>query len=121
MTYKHYNLGFLLKLVLPKGPFVVPKGMLLEMQFEHFITEVAAESSLATADVHVSSPPYDVHLEEMDLSYPGDVAGNSQDGPSQPSQYQFPPLPERHVNASYYLRRRRRPTQLDRVEEGDKR
>ena len=95
--------------------------MLLGMQFQYFIPKVTAKSLPAIADVHVSSPPHDVHLEEMDLSYPGDVAGNSQDGPSQPSQYQSPPLPERHVNTSYYLRRRRRPTQLDRVEEGDKR
>ena len=49
--------------------------MLLGTQFQHFISEVVAESSPATAYVHVSSPPYNVHLEEMDLSYPGDIAG----------------------------------------------
>ena len=99
----------------------IAQGMLLGTQFQYFILEVAAESSPATADVHVSSPPYDVHLEEMDLSYPGGVARTLQAGPSQPSKYQSPPLTERHTNASYYRRRRRRPTQLDRVDEGDDR
>ena len=99
----------------------IAHGMLLGTQFQHFILEVAAESSPATANVHVSSPPYDVHLKEMDLSYPSDVAGTSQAGPSQPSKYQSPPLPERHTNTSYYRRRRRRPDQLDRVDEGDDR
>ena len=62
----------------------IVQGMLLGTQFQHFIPEVAAESSPATAYVHVSSPPYDVHLEEIDLSYPGDVARTSQAGLSQP-------------------------------------
>ena len=55
----------------------IAQGMLLGTQFQYFIPEVAAESTSATADVHVSSPPYNVHLEKMDLSYPGDVAGTS--------------------------------------------
>ncbi|XP_057543503.1 uncharacterized protein LOC130821735 [Amaranthus tricolor] len=80
----------------------IAQGMLVGTQFQHFIPEVAAESSPATTHMHVSSPAYDYHLEEMDLSFPVDVAGTSQAGPSQPSQYQSPPLPERHLNASYY-------------------
>ena len=87
----------------------IAHGMLVGSQFQHFIPEVAAESSPTTAHSHVSSPAYDYHLEEMDHSYPVDAAGTSQAGPS---QYQSPPLPERHPNASYYRRRRRRPTQL---------
>ena len=99
----------------------IAQGMLVGTQFQHFIPEVAAESSPATADARVSSPAYDFHLEEIDLSYPVGVARTSQAGPSQPSQYQSPPLPERHTNTSYYHRRCRRPTQLDRVDEGDER
>ena len=99
----------------------IAQGMLVGTQFQHFISEVAAESSPTTVDAHVSSPAYNYHLEEMDLSYPVDVAGTSQAGPSQPSQYQSPPLLERHPNASYYCRRRRRPTQLDMVHEGHER
>ena len=60
----------------------IAQGMLLGKQFQHLIPKVVAESSSATAYVHVSSPPCDVHLEEMDLSYLGDVAGTSQAGPS---------------------------------------
>ena len=99
----------------------VAQGMLVGTQFHHFISKVVAESSLATADAHVSFPAYDFHLEETDLSYPVDVAETSQAGPSQPSQYQSPPLPERHTIGSYYHRRRRGPIQLDRVDEGDER
>ena len=65
----------------------IAQDMLVNTQFQHFIPEVAAESSPATTDAHVSSPAYDYHLEEIDLSYPVDVAGTSQAGPSQPSQY----------------------------------
>ena len=61
----------------------IAQSMLVGTQFQHFIPEVAAESSPATADTHVSSPAYDYHLEEMDLSYPVDVAGTLQDGPPQ--------------------------------------
>ena len=93
----------------------IAHGMLVGSQFQHFILEVAAESSTTTAHTHVSSLAYDYHLEEMDHSYPVDAAGTSQTGPS---QYQSPSLPERHLNASYYRRRRRRPTQLDKVDEG---
>ena len=99
----------------------IAHGMLVGSQFQHFIPEVAAESSTTTAHTHVSSPAYDYHLEEIDQSYPVDVAGTSQAGPSQPSQYLSPPLPERHPNVSYYCRRHRRPTQLDRVDEGRER
>ena len=99
----------------------IAQGMLLGTQLQYFLPEVAAESSPATIDVHVSSPPYNVHLEEIDLSYPGDVAGILQAGLSKPSKYQSPPLPERHTNASYYRRRHRRPTHLDRADEGDDR
>ena len=95
----------------------IPQGMLVGTQFQHFILEVDAESSTATTHTHVSSSAY----EEMDLSYPVDVAWTSQAGPLQPSQYQSPPLPERHSNASYYCRKCRRPTQLDRVDEGHER
>ena len=63
----------------------IAQGMLIDTQFQHFILEVAAEASPASADAHFSSPAYDYHLEEMDLSYPVDVAGTSQAGPSQPS------------------------------------
>ncbi|XP_057519959.1 uncharacterized protein LOC130800448 [Amaranthus tricolor] len=96
----------------------IAQGMLVGTQFQHFIPEVAAESSLATTHMHVSSPAYDYHLEEMDLSYPVDVTGTSQ---AAPSQYQSPPLPERHPNAFYYCKRHRRPTQLDRVDKGRER
>ncbi|XP_057541456.1 uncharacterized protein LOC130820198 [Amaranthus tricolor] len=99
----------------------IAHGMLVGSQFQHFIPEVAAESLPTTAHTHVSSPSYDYHLEEIDLSYPLDVAGTSQAGPSQPSQYQSPPLPKRHPSASYYRRRRRRPTQLDRLDKGRER
>ena len=95
----------------------IAHGMLAGTQFQHFIPEVAPQSSPTTGHTHASSPSYDYHLEEMDHSYPVEVAGTSQAGPSQPTQYQSPPLPERHPNASYYRRRRRRPTQLDRVDE----
>ena len=62
----------------------IAQGMLVGTQFQNFIPEVAAESSSAIADAHVSSPAYDYHLEEIDLSYPVDVAETSQVGPSQP-------------------------------------
>ncbi|XP_057537628.1 uncharacterized protein LOC130815247 [Amaranthus tricolor] len=55
----------------------IAHGMLVGSQFQHFIPEVAAESSPTTAHTHVSSPTYDYHLEEMDHSYPVDVAGTS--------------------------------------------
>ena len=97
----------------------IAHGMLFGSQFQHFIPEVAAQHSPTTSHTHMAcSPSYDYHLEEMDHSYPVDAAGTSQAGPSQPSQYQSPPLPERHANASFYRRRRRRPTQLDKVDEG---
>ena len=99
----------------------IAHSMLVGSQFQHFIPEVAAESSPTTADTHVSSPAYDYHLEEMEHSYPVDDAGTSQVGPSQLSQYQSPPLPKRHSNGFYYRRRRRRPTQLDKVDEGRER
>lgn len=95
--------------------------MLLGTQFHYFIPEVAQHASLATTNMQVASPPHDFHLEEMDLSCLGDVGGSSQAGPSQPSQYQAPSLPECHMNASYYRRRSRRPSQLERVDEGDER
>ena len=72
----------------------IAQGMLVGTQFQHFIPEVVAKSSLATAHTHVSSPAYDYHLEKMDLSCPVDVAGTSHAGPSQPSQYQSPSLPD---------------------------
>ena len=62
------------------------------------------------------SLPQNIHLEKVDLSYPEHGSGTSQAGPS---QYQSPPLSKQHTNASYYRRRRKRPSQLDRVEEGD--
>ncbi|XP_057529988.1 uncharacterized protein LOC130808544 [Amaranthus tricolor] len=99
----------------------IAHGMLVGSQFQHFTLEVAVESSPTTTHTHVSSSAYDYHLEEMDHSYPVDVAGTSQAGPLQLSQYQSPPLPEQHPNASYYSRRRRKPTQLDRVDEGRER
>ena len=61
--------------------------MLLGTQFKHFILEVARQASPTATDMQVSSPPHDILLEEIDLSYPSDVAGSSQAGPSQPSQY----------------------------------
>ncbi|XP_057540656.1 serine/threonine-protein phosphatase 7 long form homolog [Amaranthus tricolor] len=64
----------------------IAQGMLVGTQFQHFIPEVAAESSPAIAHTHVSSLAYDYHLEEMDLSYPVDIAGTSQAEPSQPSR-----------------------------------
>ena len=90
----------------------IAQGMLLDTQFQYFIPEVDAESSPATTDVHVSSPPYDVHFEKMDLSYPDDAVRTS----AHPSKYQSPLLPERHTNTSYYRRRR---NQLDKVDEGE--
>ena len=84
----------------------IAQGMLLGTQFQHFIPEVAAKSSPATADLHVSSPTHDVHLEEMDLLYPDDVAGTSQAGPSQQITVLVPSLLELHTNTSYYRRRR---------------
>ena len=70
----------------PKEPVrEIAQGMHVGTHFQHFIPEVVAESSPATANAHISSPAYDYHLEEMDLSYPVDVAGTSQVGPSQPS------------------------------------
>ena len=60
----------------------IAQGMLVGTQFQHFIPEVVAESSPVTAHTHVSSPAYDYHLEDMDRSYPVDVAGTSQFGPS---------------------------------------
>ncbi|XP_057537164.1 serine/threonine-protein phosphatase 7 long form homolog [Amaranthus tricolor] len=97
----------------------IAHGMLVGSQFQHFIPEVAAQHSPTISHTHMAcSPSYDYHLEEIDHSYPVDAAGTSQAGPSQPSQYQSPPLLERHANASFYRRRRRRPTQLDRVDEG---
>ncbi|XP_057534009.1 serine/threonine-protein phosphatase 7 long form homolog [Amaranthus tricolor] len=97
----------------------IAHGMLFGSQFQHFIPEVAAQHSPTTSHTHMAcSPSYDYHLEEMDHSYPVDAAGTSQAVPSRPSQYQSPPLPERHANASFYRRRRRRPTQLDKVDEG---
>ena len=61
----------------------IAHGMLVGSQFQHFIPEVAVESSPTTAHTHVSSPAYYYHLEEMDHSYPVHVAGTSQAGPSQ--------------------------------------
>ena len=52
----------------------IAHGMLVGTQFQHFIPEVAAESSSAIADADVLSPAYDYHLEEMDLSYPFDFS-----------------------------------------------
>ena len=89
--------------------------MLLGTQFQHFILEMAEEASPATGKVQVSSPPHDVHLEEVDLSYPEHGMRTLQAGPS---QYQSPPLLERHTNTSYYYRMRKKPSQLDRVEKG---
>ena len=88
----------------------IAQGVLLGTQFQHFIPEVPSESSTPNVDVHNASPSHDVHLEEMDLTYPVDVAG-----PSQASQYQSPPVSELRA----YRRRRRRPTQLDTVDEGN--
>ncbi|CAO2836184.1 unnamed protein product [Amaranthus hypochondriacus] len=87
----------------------IAQGVLFGTQFQHFIPEVAAGSS---------SPAREVHLEEMDLSYTADDAGPSQPTqPSQSSHYQTPPRPDLNPNDSYYRRRRRRPTQLDRIDE----
>ena len=94
----------------------ITQGMLLGTQFQHFIPEVAEEASPAADEVQVLSPPQDIHLEEVDLSYPEHGSGTLQ---ARPSQYQSPPLPERHKNASYYRRRRKRPSQLERVQEED--
>ncbi|XP_057532807.1 uncharacterized protein LOC130810684 [Amaranthus tricolor] len=94
----------------------IAQGMLVGTQFQHFISEVTMESTPAIADVHVSSHAYDYHMEEIDLSYPVDVAGTLQARPLQPSQYESANLPERHSNASYYRRRRRRLTQLNKVD-----
>ena len=58
----------------------IAQGMLVSTQFQHFIPEVAAESSPATTHMHVSSPAYDYHLDDIDLSYPVDVAETSQAG-----------------------------------------
>ena len=60
----------------------IAQGMLLGTQFKHFIPEVAEEISPAFGDVQVSSPPQDVQLEEVDLSYPEHGSGTSQAGPS---------------------------------------
>ena len=50
----------------------IAHGMLVGSQFQHFIPEVAAESSPTTAHTHVSSSAYEYHLKEMDHSYPVD-------------------------------------------------
>ncbi|XP_057526211.1 uncharacterized protein LOC130805455 [Amaranthus tricolor] len=42
----------------------------------------------------------------------------TQHSPTISHTHMSPPLPERHANASFYRRRRRRPTQLDKVDEG---
>ena len=94
----------------------IAQGILLGTQFQHFIPEVAVPDS--TMYEQGSSPHYsDVHLEEVDLTCPDYGVGSSQGAGS--SQYQSPPLPERHATASYYRRRRRKPSQLDRVQEED--
>lgn len=77
---------------------------------------MAEEASLAAGEVQVLSPPYDVHLEEVDLTYPEHGSGTSQAGTL---QYQSPALPELHTSTSNYRRRCKRPLQLDRMEEGD--
>ncbi|XP_057532199.1 uncharacterized protein LOC130810238 [Amaranthus tricolor] len=70
----------------------IAHGMLVGSQFQHFIPEVAAQHSPTISHTHMAcSPSYDYHLEEMDHSYSVDAAGTS---------------------------RRRRPTQLDKVDEG---
>ena len=48
----------------------IAQGMLLDTQFQHFIPEVAEKASPAAGEVQLSSPPQDVHLEQVDLSYP---------------------------------------------------
>ena len=55
----------------------IAQGILLGAQFLHFILEVAALD--ISGDVQRESPPHDdVHLEEIDLTYPQDVEGFSQ-------------------------------------------
>ena len=47
----------------------IAQGILLGTQFQHFIPEVAAPETFG--DVQRESPPHaDVHLEEVDLTYP---------------------------------------------------
>ncbi|XP_057528789.1 uncharacterized protein LOC130807552 [Amaranthus tricolor] len=85
-------------------------------QFQHFIPEVTAPHTTTYAYESSAHQP-DVHLEEVDLTCPDYGVGSSQGATS--SNYQSPPLPERHATASYYRRRRRKPSQLDRVQEED--
>ena len=92
----------------------ITQGILLGTQFQHFIPEVVVPHT--TMDEYGSSPYHaDVHLDEVDLTCPDYGAGSSQGATS--SQYQSPPLPERHAIAAYYRRRRRKSLQLDRVQE----
>ena len=94
----------------------IAQGILHGTQFQHFISEVAVPD---TSMYEQGSSPYhdDVHLEEVDLTCPDYGAGSSQGAGS--SHYQSPPLSECHAMASYYRRRRRKPSQLDRVQEED--
>ena len=94
----------------------IAQGILLVMQFQHFIPEVTAPHS--TMYEYGASPHHaDVHLEEVDLTCPDYGVGSTQGATS--SQYQSPPLLERHATTSYCCRRRRKPSQLDRVQEKD--
>ncbi|CAO2836089.1 unnamed protein product [Amaranthus hypochondriacus] len=94
----------------------IANNILHGTQFQHFIPVVAEETSPTTLEVQPSSPAKDIHLQEVDLSYPLHGSGSSQAGSS---QYQSPLLPERHTNVSYYRRRRKRPSQSERVQEED--
>ena len=94
----------------------IAQGILLGAQFQQFIPEVAKLET--TRDVQRPSPPHDdVHLEEVDLTYPQDGVGTSQGTGS--SQYHSPPLLERYTNASFFRRRSKRPLQLERVQGED--
>ena len=88
----------------------IAQGILLRTQFQHFIPEVA-EPAQPSTDVQRSSPPPGVHLEEIDVTYPHDGAESS--------QYQSSPLPDCHMTAYYYRKKRKRHSQLKRVDEGD--
>ena len=85
------------------------QGILLGTQFELFIPEVV-EPTQPSTDVQ-SSPPPDIHLEEIDMTYSHEGAGSS--------HYKSPTFLDRHIVASYNHKRCNRRSQLERVQEGD--
>ncbi|XP_057539301.1 serine/threonine-protein phosphatase 7 long form homolog [Amaranthus tricolor] len=95
----------------------IAQGILRGTQFQQFIPELTAPDTTMYECGSSSHHADDVHLEEVDLTCPDYGAGSSQGATS--SHYQSPPLPERHATASYYRRRRRKPLQLDKVQEED--